>query len=604
MKQVAAFLICIPFLSASAERLELRDCSFSANDTAENKDAVTVDGPGFFPAAPGEQRSESTGWYLCRFDSLPGSLLIKLRGVRHADRTYVNGTEVGSTGWNGDTAVIAYESPRIYAIGPGVLREKGNVLAVHVRAFGGKLRLGAAPELLSDEDWAAELRRSHRSLYPDLVFPAVFLFVAVYFFYLWVHFRANLENLYFAVYCVLFAAYLITRFGAGIFFDASSTTTRIEFFCLFVSPPLFLRFFFSFLQLPFFKPFYAFEVLCAICCVMLASADPERWMQALRGFQYSLLPVIIVTVGFLVRSIRRGDPEARRLGWAFGLFAVLVAADLIQAMGLLPLPSLVPYGFAALLFAIAGLLTNRYVKLYGAQEQQARILRELDQRKNEFLSNISHELKTPLAEIMLFAELLADRTLSEPAEVHDAHQEIEKGAARLRHLVSDTVLLNLLETGQYTLSPAVRKVRPLAEECVRSVGGQVPGAMERVSLSIPPDVEIECDPVLFERALENLIENAVLYTSGASVRVWIQETAAALELYVEDAGKGLPKSVREKLFEKFIRGDSSNTYAIPGTGTGLALAYLSAQAMGAVLSLVSTGPEGTRFCLRFERGLS
>ncbi len=261
------------------------------------------------------------------------------------------------------------------------------------------------------------------------------------------------------------------------------------------------------------------------------------------------------------------------------------------------------YGFVVFLLGIALILADRYVRLFGLQEQRAAVMRDLDRRKTEFLSNVSHELKTPLAELLLYAESIADGTLETDEEIADAHEEIGKSAARLQHIVSDTVLLNLLETDQYVPDFTGCDLHTSLENAVHSLAHLALKRRVAVSLLTPGPIPFQCDPSLLDRVLEHVIENGILYNKeGGRLTIAASSQAGGFEILVRDEGPGLPAEVRERLFEKFVRGDSSSTYAIGGTGTGLALAFLAVKKLSGTLRLLRTGADGTEFAIWLKAG--
>ncbi len=223
--------------------------------------------------------------------------------------------------------------------------------------------------------------------------------------------------------------------------------------------------------------------------------------------------------------------------------------------------------------------------------------------RREFVANVSHELRTPLSLVLGYVETLRAGALSDPARASEFLGTIETHARRLAAIVEDLLDLSRLESGGQALKP--RKVdlasllarvgdalRPLAEKRRQALG---------VDCS-PETRELVADPDMLERALSNLVDNAVKYTpEGGRIRLASRGHGTSVVFEVEDNGIGIPEADQSRIFERFYRVDKSRSRELGGTGLGLAIVKHVAQLHGGSVSVRSRPGEGTCFTLVVPR---
>jgi signal transduction histidine kinase len=215
-------------------------------------------------------------------------------------------------------------------------------------------------------------------------------------------------------------------------------------------------------------------------------------------------------------------------------------------------------------------------------------LMRLDEIRHRFVSTASHELRTPTAAIYGAAETLERLagTLSEKEET-DLRRMLAEQAARLAVLVDQLLDVSRLETHAIDIKPERIRVSPRLETIV---SGMAPKGT--VAVESPPDLEIEADPVAFDRVVGNLIANALRH-GGPPIVVSAQLDHRHVRIMVEDRGEGVPHEFRSRLFEQFTR--SSTSEGKPGSGLGLAIARLYAHAHGGDIVYEDAQPNGARF---------
>jgi two-component system phosphate regulon sensor histidine kinase PhoR len=198
--------------------------------------------------------------------------------------------------------------------------------------------------------------------------------------------------------------------------------------------------------------------------------------------------------------------------------------------------------------------------------------KEIARMKSDFVSNVSHELKTPLASIKAYTEMLLDGEIKEPAQVRECFQTIATETDRMSRLIQNILNLSRLESG---LVP-VNKTDLAVTEILRDVGDAIAPQAAKKNLSLETDLapvffRVNGDRDMLYQAILNVLSNAVKYTpNGGRIRVSTYLADGSIVVEVADTGYGVPQEELEKIFEKFYRSRHSGK-AAPGTGLGLPL---------------------------------
>lgn len=225
-------------------------------------------------------------------------------------------------------------------------------------------------------------------------------------------------------------------------------------------------------------------------------------------------------------------------------------------------------------------------------------LGSIETLKTDFFSNVSHEIKTPLAVIQNSAELLR------LGELDDKQREyadtIFQSSKRLAELISNILKLNKLE--KQTITPAA-EVYDLCEQLAECAIGYEQ-VWEDKNIEFDADLEdraeISADPALMELVWNNLLSNAVKFTESGG-RITLRESSddTAVRVSVEDTGCGMDEETKKHIFEKFYQGDTS--HAMAGNGLGLALAMRVLQLGGFGIEVESTPGVGSKFTVTMPK---
>ncbi|MEU1917729.1 sensor histidine kinase [Streptomyces massasporeus] len=226
------------------------------------------------------------------------------------------------------------------------------------------------------------------------------------------------------------------------------------------------------------------------------------------------------------------------------------------------------------------------------EADRARTLAEGNRIRTALLAAVSHDLRTPLAGIKAAVTSLRSEDVEWSEEDRaELLEGIEEGADRLDHLVGNLLDMSRLQTG--TVTPLIREV-DLDEVVPMALGGVPEGS---AGLDVPETLPmVAVDPGLLERAVANLVENAVKYSPpGAPVLVAASALADRVEVRVVDRGPGVPDEAKERIFEPFQRHGDAPRGA--GVGLGLAVARGFAEAMGGTLNAEDTPGGGLTMVL-------
>lgn len=222
--------------------------------------------------------------------------------------------------------------------------------------------------------------------------------------------------------------------------------------------------------------------------------------------------------------------------------------------------------------------------------------------RQEFTANVSHELKTPLAAISGYAELM-EAGLVDEKEMKRFSGEIRKSAARLLTLINDIIKLSQLDAGN---AKDILDVVNLAEITKESVEMLSFGAAKNgIDVIYEGDdrADVHIGKELAQELTYNLIENAIRYNKpNGKVTAKVQKEGTQIIFSVEDTGIGIPPEHQERIFERFYRVDKSRSKELGGTGLGLAIVKHICNLTDADVNLMSRPGVGTKIFIVWGRG--
>jgi two-component system phosphate regulon sensor histidine kinase PhoR len=232
-------------------------------------------------------------------------------------------------------------------------------------------------------------------------------------------------------------------------------------------------------------------------------------------------------------------------------------------------------------------------------------LKKLESVRKEFVANVSHEIRTPITTMKGFVEALLDGAMADREDAQRFLGIIAKQADRLNTMIDDLLTLSRIERDTEMSQIAVERgeLCEVMESALQAC--EVEAARRGVTLSLDceKDLNVNVNGPLLERAVTNLIDNAVKYSEQhGTVEVRASREEAEIVITVADHGCGIPQEHIPRLFERFYRVDKSRSKELGGTGLGLAIVKHIAQAHGGSVGVESEVGRGSTFSIHLPAG--
>ncbi|XCP83519.1 response regulator [Roseburia hominis] len=259
---------------------------------------------------------------------------------------------------------------------------------------------------------------------------------------------------------------------------------------------------------------------------------------------------------------------------------------------------------------------QRYFKLNRDQmlelERARQQAEEANRSKGEFLSNMSHDIRTPMNAIVGM-NAIAMANINDTKRVQDCLKKIGLSSRHLLGLINDVLDMSKIESGKMTLNVELVSLREAMDSIVSIIQPQVKEKQQKFNVFIYDifSENVRCDSVRLNQVLLNLLSNAVKFTpEGGSIEVSLHEVESPkgegfvrILMRVKDDGIGMSEEFQARIFDSFSREDSKRVQKTEGTGLGMAITKYIVDAMGGEIEVKSAHGEGTEFCvtLDFER---
>lgn len=228
--------------------------------------------------------------------------------------------------------------------------------------------------------------------------------------------------------------------------------------------------------------------------------------------------------------------------------------------------------------------------------------RRIDHMKSEFISLVSHQLRTPLSSMRWYLEMLiADDAGPLTEDQREYVSQVAISNARMVHLVNALLNVSKIELGKFQISPETIDLQKLIQNAALSFDLELKQKKISFAFEMPSkDISIRSDKSLLELIIENFLSNAIKYShpeSTVHVRVSEDRTARTALLSITDTGIGIPEIQKELIGHKLFRGQNAKISDTDGNGLGLYISLIAAETIGAKLTFESTENKGTTFSL-------
>ncbi len=217
-------------------------------------------------------------------------------------------------------------------------------------------------------------------------------------------------------------------------------------------------------------------------------------------------------------------------------------------------------------------------------------LRNLQEKQKNFVTNISHELKTPLTTILGYVDLLKEQ--GEDKRIFETSiAYLESSAERLKRLVDDLIDLSSLKKYEFEIEKRSIDIVGLIKDTV----GQMAIKAKKFDIEIETDLShlepMMADPIRVKQAVVNILDNAIKYSQKGKITVKMYDNAGNVRLDIEDKGCGIPKDLLDKIFEPFYRVDKARSREIGGNGLGLSIAKEIVEKHNGSITFTTNGNE-------------
>jgi two-component system phosphate regulon sensor histidine kinase PhoR len=251
--------------------------------------------------------------------------------------------------------------------------------------------------------------------------------------------------------------------------------------------------------------------------------------------------------------------------------------------------------FYFLLFSVSLVLIGGFLII-----RNIRNMIKIAQLKSDFVSNVSHEIRTPISLIRMYAETLMMGRVKEDKKEH-YYNVIHHESGRLTYLVNNILDFSRIEANRKTYSREKVNLNDLVEQVYKNYGYTFKEKGVTTSLDLyNRDIMLEVDTAAFDEALSNLIDNAIKYSTdeiSIEIKTGVEDSFGYCS--VSDKGRGISRSEQQRIFDKFYRVEGAMTQKTKGTGLGLSLVKHMIDAHKGKIEVNSMPGEGSVFILKF-----
>lgn len=290
------------------------------------------------------------------------------------------------------------------------------------------------------------------------------------------------------------------------------------------------------------------------------------------------------------------------------LAVILILAGLLLA-GLIALNHFVYLDLSKPIFAIAiayyFLVPYRLIVEYKGRwryQEEARLLSEVETLKDNFMSLVSHNLKTPIARIQGVVETLLSSRDNDPKKLRSELEKIFRSTEDLHTFVSRILTLTRVESAEFQLGMENRDVNSMIEKLVDAHRATALEKNVTILTKLEPLFPVRMDGDLIGQSIANLLENAVKYTPpSGNVEITTSESTSWIQVDVFNSGPGVPPDDHDRIFQKFYRGDEALNQGVRGSGLGLYLVRYFVELHGGSVTVSDREGTGCLFSIQLPR---
>lgn len=225
-------------------------------------------------------------------------------------------------------------------------------------------------------------------------------------------------------------------------------------------------------------------------------------------------------------------------------------------------------------------------------------IKKLENMRSDFVSNVTHELKTPLTSIRGFIDTLKNGAIKDEVVAHRFLDIIDLEAERLFVLINDILILSEIESKRedtrvpYDLNEGIKSV-------IELLGPKISNNVQIVFQEVKLNQPFYCNPDRMKQLFINLLDNAIKYTEKGKINITCQDDADEVVIHIKDTGFGIGEEHLERIFERFYRVDRGRARKQGGTGLGLSIVKHIVELYNGNIKVLSNPGVGTEFIIRF-----
>ncbi|WP_338015853.1 ATP-binding protein [Paenibacillus mesophilus] len=525
---------------------------------------------------------------------------IETTNIRMANRIFLNGMEVGSSGIPGESPERSEQENTPYV---GFAQVSGNTVDIIVQVSNYNYSSGGMiyPIVFGDQHSVTKSREW--KLFADWMSSAGFVIPGLFFLLLYRMRRQETSLRYLGLFCLSSLVYVLTHgeklLGAAFDGLPYELFLKIQVISSVLVHYFLLKYVSGSVTRPTSRsvllPFQAATGVLLLIAVCLPALVYSR-LEAIY-FTYAFFIVLYVAY-VLLRDIRYRSKDVFYILLSVQSIVVIIAVSILNVVGLLADQMLVPVEMLIFVIAQALLLAERFARSFREVEQLSQRLLTLDGLKDEFMANTSHELRTPLHGIVNIAESLlagAGGALN-GKQANDLSMIVSTGK-RLTLLINDILDFSRLKNGDIVLQRRAVDLKAVAAS-VLEVIGRMTGKKEIRFVQQWPDrlPLLDTDENRLQQILFNLLGNAVKFTSQGEIRIYAETAGSQVKIFVADTGIGIPKDRIATLFRAFDDTEAAIDMEHGGTGLGLSITKKLVELNGGTIGVESEPGRGTVFC--------
>ncbi len=349
---------------------------------------------------------------------------------------------------------------------------------------------------------------------------------------------------------------------------------------------------------PFNREEYITSKLAVHAQIIESFIQNKTILQVPRDISNVLAILISLFLSVIISKMRPTTGVAMALALMFGV--IILAYLLFSMLGLwLYVTHIILTVFVVYYIWVPFRAIGEYQRRYAIQEE-TKLLKKVENLKQNFISLMSHDLKTPVAKIAGMADVMKHKN-SGNIELANGLQSIIDATKELNKFISSILDLTKVESRNISLNMQSKDINSIVENTIDNLRYEASTKNVNVVLDLAPLYPIEFDINLMKRVFANLVENAIKYSGeGSEVNVKTWDDEQWVYITISDNGVGIPPEELEYIFEKFYRVKNDASHSIKGTGLGLYLVKYFVELHGGTIEATSEVGNGTTFKIKLR----